>query len=50
MLLICQQFALFHSCVVDAVEKDDDQRALRTPKNSLDKFIGWMRAARYWFL
>jgi CsoR family transcriptional regulator, copper-sensing transcriptional repressor len=28
------------SCMVDAVEKDDYQRALRDLKNSLDKFIG----------
>jgi DNA-binding FrmR family transcriptional regulator len=28
------------SCMVEAVEKDDYQRALRDLKNSLDKFIG----------
>lgn len=28
------------SCMVDAVEKDDYQRALKDLKNSLDKFIG----------
>ena len=28
------------SCMVDAVEKDDYQRALKELKNSLDKFIG----------
>jgi CsoR family transcriptional regulator, copper-sensing transcriptional repressor len=28
------------SCLVEAVEKDDYQRALRDLKNSLDKFIG----------
>jgi DNA-binding FrmR family transcriptional regulator len=28
------------SCMVEAVEKDDYQRALRDLKNSLDRFIG----------
>jgi len=28
------------SCVVDAVEKDDYQQAMKDLKNSLDKFIG----------
>ncbi len=28
------------SCMVEAVEKDDYQRAVRDLKNSLDKFIG----------
>ena len=28
------------SCMVDAVEKEDYQRALKDLKNSLDKFIG----------
>ena len=28
------------SCMVDAVEKDDYNRALRDLKNLLDKFIG----------
>ncbi len=28
------------SCMVEAVEKDDYQRALQDLKNSLDKFIG----------
>jgi DNA-binding FrmR family transcriptional regulator len=28
------------SCMVDAVESDDYQQALRELKNSLDKFIG----------
>ena len=28
------------SCMVEAVEKDDYQRALKDLKNSLDKFIG----------
>lgn len=28
------------SCMVDAVEKDDYQRAMKDLKNSLDKFIG----------